>query len=80
MKRIDGYEIVYVEWLDACASAGWHSSRDIREGGLAKMKSIGFLVHRDSETVIISSSKGVEDRFGDAMTIPRSAVTKIKIL
>ena len=80
MKRIDGYKIVYIEWLDACASAGWNSIADIKSSGLAKMKSIGFLVYRDSDFVVVSSSKGIADRFGDALTIPRANVTKLKIL
>ena len=80
MKRIDGYKIVYIEWLDACASAGWNSIADIKSAGLAKMKSIGFLVYRDSDLVVVSSSKGIADKFGDALTIPRSNVTKLKFL
>mgnify|MGYP001595893977 CR=1 FL=1 len=70
---------VYVEWADAHSRNAWEHYRPHREMAL-RVRSVAWLIHRDKKRIVLSHSMDANKRprFMDVLTIPRSAVRKIK--
>lgn len=65
-----------VQWEDSCSSSGWeHPHEDKR----FLIRSFGILVREGKKSVTISTSRSSQgDRYMDQLTIPRSAIRKMK--
>lgn len=68
---------VLVEWIDSMGKAGWvyeHEEADTR------CTSVGHLVKSDKKSVILALNTAMVGSYGDLITIPRSAVRRIRKL
>jgi hypothetical protein len=66
-----------IKWEDSFTSPGWdEAQRDER----FFIQSVGLLVHEGKHSVTISTSQSQRRRYMDQLTIPRSAIRKIKQL
>ena len=80
-------KLIYFEWNDAFASAGWHSKDDLKE--LAEsdfyIKEAGWLIEETPKYVIIGQSWTEEDgfkseKFSNIHKIPKTWIRKRKVL
>ncbi len=78
------YPIVLVTWFDAKdGSSGWHSIEDVKKEKLATCYSTGWLVHHDSERVVIMADYSNEENDHDGgrhIAIPAGWVKSIAYL
>lgn len=74
-------KIVEVEWLDAASGRGWCTAAQAvgEDSGLSHVTSIGFLVAQDKLSVSISTSWDDGGKFMDVLSIPRAAITEMKV-
>lgn len=73
-------ELIYVEWVDSHHRPGW--TTDQAEGRLLVCKSIGWLVKRTKDVLVLSANITDDEdqqRCGD-MTIPQRCVKRIKTI
>ena len=68
-------KILYIEWWDSSRTPGWN---DAHTGAPMLCVSVGMLVHRDKKWITISASYNGGTQYCDQMTIPMSAVKKIR--
>jgi len=70
---------VTVEWRDATNEVeGWHA-RATQIGGLLSVVSVGFVVRRDAECLVICSSWSLaHDQLLDIQSIPWGVIAKLK--
>jgi len=71
-------KIVYVEWIDAASTKGWNSKESVK--GTMPIRSVGFLVESTKGVITLSTSQSEDTDFMDPLSIPRSTITKYKIL
>lgn len=84
----DQYPAVEVEWDDSASSHGWRSPEEVlTETGTTACRSVGYLVRKTTRLVTIVQSRhdllrepGIKDFMGEALTIPRSVVRRIRVL
>ena len=71
MKRV----LVLVKWQDTFADVGWGTE----ELSPVKVNSVGWLIHKDKNKIVISSmvgTAGLED-YNCRQAIPRGCITSI---
>ena len=72
--------LVRVEWEDSSSrSRIWNPVESLKEGANERCTSIGYLVHSDTECVVVAAHKGSYDYAGD-MRIPKRAIVKMRRL
>lgn len=79
--RSEKPRVVEIEWVDAASARGWCRAKEAtdEDGGLSRVFSVGFLVAQDKQSVSISTSRDCGGKFVDILSIPRAAITKMKI-
>jgi hypothetical protein len=77
---VDGFKIVEVSWLDACASENnWLTMEEIADHTIIECVTVGFMTKdTDREIQVVQSLCG--DDGGEAMSIPKGCVVSVKIL
>jgi hypothetical protein len=75
--KIAGHKIVRVSWIDATTTGGW---RLADKGGTDIIESIGILVNKEKDWVTLSASVSRWGNYLDQITIPASAIKKLKYL
>lgn len=75
-------KVVEVEWVDSAFRTRWSDREDARKyQHVATCKSVGYLLSKDKREVRLVGSQETETRDVSAgMSIPRRAVTKIRVL
>jgi hypothetical protein len=77
MGRSMNNTIVVVEWIDASYEDGPLSLREIEP--LIRLKSVGWLLREDKESISIAMEKADEDELFRSVThIPKVGIIKIK--
>ena len=64
---------VYVEWTDSATTRGW-TSED--RSGPVLIKSIGWLIYRCEQFIIITTSESSHGNLMDQLTIPAVCIKK----
>jgi hypothetical protein len=67
-------KLVYVDWVDTVASAGWDTHEDVN---IKRVKEVGWLLHKDNVCVKISSTFS-EDEYYSITAIPLGCVVSIR--
>jgi len=71
------YKVIYVEWIDAVAEAGWSKVSDIDEVHLCK--TLGFLVKETKLSMSVATT--ISDKEVNAVqTIPKAWIKKKKVI
>ena len=60
-------DLVIVEWRDIIACSGWEKADEIK---CPTLQSVGWLVKRDQETVMIANTLDHDDFMGEAKEKP----------
>ena len=69
---------VVIKWLDSCEKHGWTAKNDAPS--TCEIRSKGLLVKKTKKTVTIATSYCKEfNQFLSPLSIPRSAITKMKV-
>lgn len=71
---------VLIKWQDSRqASPGWRLLEDLESPGICQCRSVGYVVHEDSEVVTLAQSVGDLDtdtaQASGVMTIPVRCIT-----
>jgi len=66
---------VQIKWEDSFTSPGWDNPQ---RDGRHYILSVGLLVHEGKHSVTISTSVSQRHRYMDQLTIPRSAIKKMR--
>lgn len=74
--------LVLVEWVDACShtNKGWNALDEVVDLGLQTVSSVGWLVHKDTDRLVVIASKDGDGNVSGDVTIPSSWVAKITYL
>lgn len=71
-------KVVSIEWLDAAATAGWHTKDSM---SLMTITSVGWLAREDKEKITVAASYDKQnDYYGCSITIPKAWIKKRKVL
>lgn len=75
------FAVVYVEWIDSESDNEWTPLAEVTGTALTLTHSVGLLVHDSADLIVLALSydSGTESING-FMTIPRSAVRKMRTL
>ena len=68
-------KVLYVEWEDSCTTNGW---RELDTSGPVTIKSIGWVIHRAKNFIVLATSESSSGRIIDQLTIPTSCITKTR--
>lgn len=72
--------ISYVEWVDSAMVHGWSAGADLeRNIGVGMCKTVGFLVHEDTDKIVLALNAAVDEKtapFGEIISIPQLCVRK----
>lgn len=69
-------KMIFVEWVDACAHAGWTDGSDL---GIETCYSCGFLVKETKEAISIASA--ISQHHANAcISIPKAWIKKKRII
>ena len=76
--------IIEIQWIDSNRWGGWESRGYIRDeikkdGGVALITSVGFLIEETSVSYTICLSYS-DSQFGQIVSIPKEVVEKIKVI
>jgi hypothetical protein len=71
--------IVLIEWEDSCSYGGWHLLSDETDN-ISCCITIGLLCKENDDSITIAPSRSENIRYSEAITIPRSCVTRIRYL
>ena len=71
---------VEVTWEDATSLDPWTEMDEARDLETAKCTTIGYLIFKDNERVVIASNVSEDDEAFGITCIPRGCITKIKKL
>jgi len=77
-----GLKKVEIEWIDSCASKGW-GSRDfhLKEFATSSCRSTGYVIEDNKKYLAIAQSISDDTHnISDLISIPKVAITKVKIL
>ena len=70
--------LVQVEWADTTTHSAWACSKDVvKSTGVTHCSSVGWLIHKDKERILLTSMVG---GYGDTschQSIPRGCVKEI---
>jgi len=69
---------MYVQWEDSAGTHGWQLHRD-GQYGTVMCHSVGWMVEKSKNRVVMALNWN-EGQIGEIMTIPKSAVRKMKRL
>ena len=71
---------VTVEWEDSCCTSGWHRPEQVDKTP-AVCETTGYLVERTPGHICLALSRGLDtQRCGEFLTIPASAVRKVRYI
>ena len=94
-KRMVGYEkqkLVYIKWLDAHSTGGWHSADGISEFINSEdcvCENVGWLLHEDSRNITLccrritwtlAAPKPADDSYGMLQKIPKTWIVERRVL
>ena len=71
MKKVE------ITWSDTSASTGWYHRESLATQKCVVCKSIGYLVHKDKERVVLSGMMGDEE-FNSIQYIPKGCIKEIR--
>ena len=75
MSKKGKFPVLYVEWDDSESVYGW---REPEKYTPKPIRSIGVVVHRDKNTLVISTSQTEYGKYMDQLLIPTCAIRKVK--
>ena len=74
------YKIYYIEWVDSSFEGGWNPSEKEDYGKLVVVYTVGYLIHKNDEMVVVSSGYTTEGELLSTQKIPRCSIKKMKRL
>lgn len=78
-RKRGGYlECVAIEWEDSSYGGGWHYGEEPNKP--ATIRSVGILAKSSASSITIANSFDGDDGFLGRVTIPRSAIRKLRKL
>ena len=69
------YKIVYIEWEDSSCTKGWNAGTEYES---YIIRTIGYLISKSNQGIVVSSHISSVGNTSDAMHIPQSAIRKFK--
>lgn len=74
-------KIVDVTWVDSISQSGWQNpERKSEPLEPCITRTVGFLVHDEPDYITVSSHWNNLGHYADPMSIPRGAITTLKIV
>lgn len=76
------YKIIEIEWKDSTYYSGHYKKETIKEYGLKRMKTIGYLIEENKELIKIAMTKETteEDNIADFIIIPKVNIISRRFL
>lgn len=75
--KIQEHKIIRISWIDASTNSGWRSAdKDETD----EIESVGILVHKDKKAVVLSTSVSRWGHYLDQLSIPTTAIKKLRYL
>lgn len=71
------HKMYYIEWTDSCTHHGWMPKECLKDVGIAKCASCGFLVRDGKKEVVLAINKMLDEQgsYGDTISIPVQNIT-----
>ena len=73
---MDDYPLILVVWLDHTGESGWQTKKQVKNSKPARVKTIGWLVHEDKDTIKVCNSILKDGDLGGADCILRQCIVK----
>lgn len=72
--------VVIVTWLDAAGTSSWGERTEHADSTLVECRSVGFLLKKTVDTIVLAANVNVLDHVADSITIPWGSVRKLRYL
>ena len=76
MKRVE------VTWRDSTTRGGWAVEEEYKKFGCLTIKSVGFLLHRSKERILLLQSQDGRAKrlrqYSDGLAIPKGCIEKVE--
>lgn len=69
-----------MEWEDTCANSGWRDLGLAKEETTISCISCGLILGEDDQKIIICTSLAKSGQYGEATTIPKGCIKRIRTL
>jgi len=69
-------QVAWIEWEDSVGDSGW---RQPSKEGPSLITTVGYVVHKEKTHITLTTSVASTGNVMDQLTIPTSAIRKIKI-
>ena len=74
------YRTAEVVWIDSATNGAWDTVAAHEERGIFEVHSVGYLLRRDANRIILAQSQSNEGTVTDCLTIPAVCVKKVRYL
>lgn len=72
--------IVEIKWIDCCTVSGWFTLQEAEDTKLMECISIGYIIAKNDEAVIIAQTIADQGDVGDITCIPTVSIQELKDL
>ncbi len=73
-------KLAQVDWIDACSSGRWEEDKESEKRSLGRIRTVGYILHRDKQRIILAQSKDSAESNSDRILIPTSCVKRLRYL
>ena len=73
------YPLYQVEWIDACSSDEWQDIDSLIHAA-SLIHSVGHLIHKDENIIVLTGSISDQSLCAQRMTIPRDRILQMQRL
>lgn len=67
-------DLVKVEWIDACHTAGWHEENEFARP--VPITSVGFIIHDEKAYIMLTMTRDENKRWNNSISIPKAVISK----
>ena len=78
MKEHTKYKMYHIEWVDSSYEDGWSPSQQADFGVLVVVFTVGYLIFKNDEMIVIASGHTTQGELLSTQKIPRCAIKKMK--
>ena len=74
-------KLVQIDWIDSTSSGRWEPDEDGGKHRLPRIRTVGYLLHRDKERMVLTQSVDSELKSNcDRIVIPMGCIKKLRYL
>jgi hypothetical protein len=81
-KKRKKTKLLLVDWVDSCGNPGWKASDEL-QADIVHCQTVGFFVRETKVAIVVALSRSKKTGYkpyGDLISIPKLAITRMRVL